>query len=49
MMSNDQMLPKIKLVQIRRVGWGGGGGGRDEVYMRGGQRIIAVEVEAVWK
>ena len=48
MMSNDQMLPKIKLVQIRRVGWGVGGG-RDEVYMRGGQRIIAVEVEAVRK
>ena len=46
MMSNDQMLPKIKLVQIRRVG---GGGGRDEVYLRGGQRIIAVEVEAVRK
>ena len=33
MMSNDEMLPKVKLVQIRGGGGGGGGGrGGDEVY-----------------
>ena len=26
MMSNDEMLPKVKLVQIRGGGGGGGGG-----------------------
>ena len=31
MMSNDEMLPKVKLVQIRGGGGGEGGGG-DEVY-----------------
>ena len=33
-MSNDQMLPKIKLVLIG--GGGGGGGGGDEVCLRRG-------------
>ena len=39
MMSNDEMLPKVKLVQIRGGGGGEGGRGGDEVYQSINQSI----------
>ena len=49
MMSNDEMLPKVKLVQIRGGGEGGRGGGEggDEVYQSINQSINQLYLNTV--